>query len=260
MQVQVVKGASKAESERFYKGLCSATHHFVYGDIEPEYFMFNNPESACRTCGGLGVHKLTHPELLVPDPRRSIRGGCFVREAFKYNPDTWDGRVMYSLAKALRFLARYAVGEAPRVGAPGDPERPRRRRSCSLVPPEAKGSRDDWEGKEVGFGGIARRIERRYRRYRQQGEANSGMEAWLDNVMVEHTCPDCKGARVRATRLLLHHRGQDHPRARPAQLRRASRLPGHRQADRPRRRRRPAGAQGDSRLGSSCSWASDWTT
>ena len=68
-------------------------------------------------------------------------------------------------------------------------------------PPEAKGSRDDWEGKEVGFGGIARRIERHYRRYRQRGEANSGMEAWLDNVMVEHTCPDCNGARVRATRL-----------------------------------------------------------
>jgi excinuclease ABC subunit A len=29
------------------------------------------------------------------------------------------------------------------------------------------------------------------------------MEAWLDKVMVEHTCPDCKGARVRATRLLF---------------------------------------------------------
>ena len=72
LQVHVVKGASKAEAERFYHGLCSATHHFVYGDIEPEYFMFNNPESACRTCGGLGVHKLTHPELLVPDPKRSI--------------------------------------------------------------------------------------------------------------------------------------------------------------------------------------------
>ena len=65
--------------------------------------MFNNPESACRTCGGLGVDKLTHPELLVPDPKRSILGGCFVREAFKYNPDTWDGRMMYSLSKALRF-------------------------------------------------------------------------------------------------------------------------------------------------------------
>ena len=29
------------------------------------------------------------------------------------------------------------------------------------------------------------------------------MEAWLDKVMVEHTCPDCNGARVRATRLLF---------------------------------------------------------
>ena len=29
------------------------------------------------------------------------------------------------------------------------------------------------------------------------------MEAWLDKVMVEHTCPDCHGARVRATRLLF---------------------------------------------------------
>src|SRR5499427_4198108 len=103
MQVHVVKGAGKAEVERFYRASCSVTHHFVYGDISPEYFVFNLPESACRTCGGLGVDKLTHPELLIPDPRRSIRGGCFVREAFKYNPDTWDGRMMYSLAQALRF-------------------------------------------------------------------------------------------------------------------------------------------------------------
>ena len=35
MQVDVVKGASKAEAARFYGGLCSATHHLVYGDIGP---------------------------------------------------------------------------------------------------------------------------------------------------------------------------------------------------------------------------------
>ena len=69
----------------------------------PAYFQFNNPESACRTCGGLGVDKLTHPDLLVPDPDRSILGGCFVREAFKYNPDTWDGRLMFSLSTVLNF-------------------------------------------------------------------------------------------------------------------------------------------------------------
>src|SRR5689334_12956849 len=103
MQIQIVKGASKAESERFHKALTSPTHHFVYGNIEPDYFMFNNPESACRTCGGLGVHKLTHPDLLLPDPARSIRAGCFIKEAFRYNPDNWDGVLMYSLSKALGF-------------------------------------------------------------------------------------------------------------------------------------------------------------
>jgi excinuclease ABC subunit A len=200
LQAHVAKGANKGELARFYHGLCSATHHFVYGDIQPEYFQFNNPESACPTCGGLGVHKLTHPELLVPDPARSIRGGCFVREAFKYNPETWDGRVMYSLAKSLQFSLDTPWEKLPetvRQVILGGIDH----KVTLFSPPEAKGARDDWEGKEVGFGGIARRIERRYRRYRQKGEANSGMEAWLDNVMVERTCPDCNGARVRSTRL-----------------------------------------------------------
>ena len=199
-------------------GSCSPTHHFVYGDIGPEFFVFNNPESACRTCGGLGVDKLTHPELLVPDPKRSILGGCFVREAFKYNPDTWDGRVMYSLSKALGFSLDTPWKELPDEVASRDslrhrPEkiraaRRRRRRRSSAT---------NRKGKEVGFDGIARRIERYYRRYRQRGEANSRMEAWLDKVMVEHTCPDCNGARVRATRLLftiagktIHDVGQLH--------------------------------------------------
>jgi len=217
MRVEIVKGVGKAEAEAFYRAQCSKTHHFVYGDIQPEYFMFNNPESACRTCGGLGVHKLTHAELLVPDPQRSIAGGCFVREAFKYNPDTWDGHIMYSLSKAFRFS----------LDAPWEklPEEVRRailegldgKKVTMRVPPEAKVKRLEEAGKEIGFGGIARRIERHYRRYRQRGEANSGMEAWLDKVMVEHTCPDCKGARLRATRLLfsidgksMHDVGQLH--------------------------------------------------
>ena len=217
IRIHIVKGASKPEADRLYRGLCSKTHHFAYGGIQPEYFMFNNPESACRTCGGLGVHKLTHPELLVPDPRRSIAGGCFVREAFKYNPDTWDGRVMYSMTKALHFSLETPWEKLPEAVRRTILEGLDGKKIVMIVPPEAKVKREDSEGKEIGFGGIARRIERQYRRYRQRGEASSGMEAWLDKVMVEHTCPDCKGARVRATRLLftvdgktLHDVGQLH--------------------------------------------------
>ncbi|HYT67566.1 MAG TPA: excinuclease ABC subunit UvrA [Vicinamibacterales bacterium] len=204
MQVHVTKGASKAEADRFYKGLSSTTHHFVYGDIGPNFFVFNDPESACRTCGGLGIDKVTHPELLIPDPKRSILGGCFVREAFKYNPDTWDGRVMYSLSVALGFPLDSPwsmLNDKAKQGILYGIE-PKKLRM--LTPPDAKVPlRAGDEGREVGWTGIARRIERHYRRYRQRGEANSRMEAWLEKVMVEHTCPDCQGARLRATRSLF---------------------------------------------------------
>ena len=208
IQIHIVKGLSKTQTEQFYKGTCSATHHFVYADIAPEFFVFNNPESACRTCGGLGVHKLTHPELLVPDTKRSIAGGCFVREAYRYNPETYDGRIIYSLSKELGFSLDQPWEELP--------ERVRNAilyginsgKIRLLTPPEAKGKREDLDGKEIGFSGIARRIERHYRRYRQRGEANSGMEAWLDKVMVEHVCPDCNGARLRQTRLLFTIEGK----------------------------------------------------
>ena len=201
------KGGRKApgilfDDARFYEGVCSRTYHFVYGDIGPDYFMFNNPESACRTCGGLGVDKLTHPELLIPDPQRSIAGGCFIREAFKYNPDTWDGRVMYTLSVELGFSLDTPwrdLPEATRHAILYGVEKKIRMR----LPPDGKVKREDWEKHEIAFHGIARRIERWYRRYRQRGETSSRMEEWLDKVMVEHTCPDCNGARVRATRLLF---------------------------------------------------------
>jgi excinuclease ABC subunit A len=203
LQVHVGKGASKADADRFYEALTSRTHHFVYGDIGPAFFVFNDPESACRTCGGLGVDKVTHPELLIPDPKRSILGGCFVKEAFKYNPDTWDGRQMYSLSLTLDFPLDSPWRLLPdkvRKGILYGIEK----KVALRTPPDAKVVlRSNEEGRELAWHGVARRIERHYRRYRQRGEANSNMEAWLDKVMVEQVCPDCNGARLRATRSLF---------------------------------------------------------
>src|SRR3954469_11581460 len=253
LQVRVTKGAGKAEAERFYKGLSSGTHHLVYGDFGPAFFVFNDPESACRTCGGLGVDKVTHPELLIPDPKRSILGGCFVKEAFKYNPDTWDGRMMYSLSVTLDFAL-----DSPWTMLP---EKIRKailfgidKKIALRTPPDARVPlKSNEAGRELAWHGVARRIERHYRRYRQRGEANSKMEAWLDKVMVEHTCPDCNGARLGATRALFtiggkaiydgghvnFHGRQVDLRRRAADLRGAARVPRHHQAGRARRRCRP---------------------
>ena len=207
LQVEIVKGATKADAERFYKSTASAKHRLMYGEIGPDYFQFNNPEAACRTCAGLGVDKLTHPELLIPDPSRSIAGGCFVREAFRYDSDTWDGRMMYSLSRFAGFSLDTPWSKLP------EPARNVvlygvETRFPLAFPPDAKVKRAEWEGREIGFHGIARRIERHYRRYRQRAEASSGMEAWLDKVMVERVCPDCNGTRLRASRLAFTINGK----------------------------------------------------
>jgi excinuclease ABC subunit A len=205
MQVEVVKGASKAEAERFYKNLCSPAQRFVYGGIQPEYFMFNNPESACRTCGGVGVHKITHPELLVPDPARSIVGGCFVKEAYRYNPETWDGRLMYSLSKALKFSSS-AVGEAPRpvrnailLASTAGRSRPH--------PARRQGPAGKWEGQEI--------------LPRQPGASSAPTAATTAGagqlhmevarpVMVEHSCPTATAPAPLDLSALHHRRQVDH--------------------------------------------------
>ena len=109
IQVHVLAGASKADADRFYRGLSSATHHLVYGEIGPSYFVFNDPESACRTCGGLGVDKVTHPELLdsrsaAQHPRRLLReGGVQVQPRHVGRPRDVQP------VEEPRLLARHAV-------------------------------------------------------------------------------------------------------------------------------------------------------
>ena len=87
MQIQVSRAHRKAEADRFYKGTLQPRRTTSStAAIEPEYFMFNNPESACRTCGGLGVHKITHPELLVPDPRAQHPRRLFRERSVQVQP------------------------------------------------------------------------------------------------------------------------------------------------------------------------------
>jgi len=203
MSVAVTKCRSKKAAAEFRKTFGSTSHNLVYGDIIPDFFMFNNPESACRTCGGIGTYKQTHPDLLVSDPSRSIRGGCLLREAFNYNPDNHTGYTLYTLSKLYDFdldLPWQELGndiqDLVLYGTQG-------KLIKLMIPPDAREKKERWLRHEFAFHGIATRIERRYRWYRQREVANSGMEAWLDRVMVEYTCPDCQGTRLRNTRGLF---------------------------------------------------------
>jgi excinuclease ABC subunit A len=207
LSVSITK-ASRNTKSTFYKRFGSKTYHYVYGDIGPEFFMFNNPEAACRTCGGLGTYKQTHPDLLIPDPDRSIKDGCFIRDAFTYNPDNWHGHLMYTLSKIYKFSLDTPwkdllekIRKTILYGTEGEGLKLKK-------PPEAKVEKERWLSRTVYYNGICNRIERHYRRYRQKDVANSGMERWLSRVMVDHGCPDCEGTRLRSTRLLFSINGK----------------------------------------------------
>jgi excinuclease ABC subunit A len=124
---------------------------------------------------------------------------------------------MYSLSQDLKFSLETPWQDLPDRARNAILYGIEPRKIPMRVPPDAKVKPREVEGQEFGFTGIARRIERWYRRYRQRGETSSSMEAWLDKVMVEKICPDCHGARLRATRLLftvagktVHELGQLH--------------------------------------------------
>ena len=183
-------------------------HGVLMAELGPHHFTFNEPSGACVTCSGLGTYLQVHPNLLVPDKTRSIADGAFVHQAFNYDPDRWDGRTMYSLAAHYGFGLDTPFAELSEAvidilyhGTHGE-EFPIRQ------PEGARPVEKRHLGRKIRFDGIITRIDRHYRRYRKQGEAHSGMEEYLRKVMVERTCPDCNGAKLKRQRLLVTIDGQ----------------------------------------------------
>jgi excinuclease ABC subunit A len=186
---------------KFYAHFGCPKHHLTMGEVGSWYFSFNEPESACITCSGLGTYLRVHIGLLVPDPSRSVMGGAFVPEGIKFDKSTWDGRALYSLSHYYNFALDTPFQDLPPeiqdmlfygtkgqefalLGVPGGAEH----RSI---------------GKPFKFDGVVNRIERHYRWYRQKQTASSNMEDYLRKVMVEHTCPDCQGTCLKRSRFRM---------------------------------------------------------
>ena len=74
---------------------------FTIDEIEPRLFSFNNPFGACPTCDGLGTEMYFDPELVVPDPRLSLREGAiapWANSSSQYYEQTLD-----SLSRHYKF-------------------------------------------------------------------------------------------------------------------------------------------------------------
>ena len=74
---------------------------FTIPEIEPRLFSFNNPFGACPVCGGLGSEQTVDPELVVPDPKLSLRKGAIAPWARSTSP--YYLQTLESLAKHYKF-------------------------------------------------------------------------------------------------------------------------------------------------------------
>ena len=138
--------------------------------------MFNNPQSACRTCIGLGTYRQVHPTLLVPDPKRIYCGGGVRQGGVSLQSGDVGRQDDVQPVAAVRILAgdavRVAVAGGYRIAAARDAAA-RSSRCFSLRREELHNM---WVGRRFGLRVSAREIERSYRRYRQKQEAHSHME------------------------------------------------------------------------------------
>lgn len=90
-------GAQQLFSEKF---ACPVSG-FTIPEIEPRLFSFNSPHGACPNCDGLGVKMVVDPELVVPDPTKSLAGGAIAPWGGAFY--TFYLQTMESVGKAFGF-------------------------------------------------------------------------------------------------------------------------------------------------------------
>lgn len=68
--------AEPAEDMQFSEFLACPEHGVSIPEIEPRTFSFNTPHGACPACQGLGIRQEIDPNLIIPDPSRSLNEGA----------------------------------------------------------------------------------------------------------------------------------------------------------------------------------------
>ena len=72
-------------------------HGVSLPEIEPRTFSFNTPHGACPDCQGLGSRLEIDPELLIPDPERSLNEGAIV--ALEWNGPRDQGGYYWQIGR-----------------------------------------------------------------------------------------------------------------------------------------------------------------
>jgi excinuclease ABC subunit A len=154
--------------------------------LEPRSFSFNAPYGACPDCSGLGTKKEVDPELIIPDPEKSLREGAI---------QPWAGG--HTMDYFLRLLEALGKSEGFKLETPWRALSDRAQKTIMY------GSDDQVHvryrnkyGRErsyyAGFEGVVQWIERRH------GDTESDWSRdKYEGYMRDVPCTTCGGARLK---------------------------------------------------------------
>jgi excinuclease ABC subunit A len=164
----------EAAPRRFSSALHCAACDLSYADPSPALFSFNHPVGACDTCRGFGRTMAIDPELVVPDPRKTLAGGAIKPFQSGGYSECQDDLERHLKRAGFPEDVPYAdlSDEARRFVWDGEP-----------------GGRSSWKRKWYGVTGFFEWLETRT--YRMH------VRVLLSRYRSYRQCHDCGGARLK---------------------------------------------------------------
>ena len=164
---------------------------FTLPEIEPRLFSFNNPYGACPVCDGLGKLLRVDPELVVPDPDKSIAQGAV---------EPWASQTMMYYPQALLSICRH-LGADPTTPWKRLPKRVRELilfgSGEEAIPLEFEDGLRTLKTNKP-FEGVVPNLQRRWRE-----TESAWMREELERYMSASRCEACQGFRLKPEALCV---------------------------------------------------------
>ena len=179
--------------ERMYsEHLACLYDDLSFDDLEPRSFSFNSPWGACPDCTGLGTRMEVDPDLIVPDPSKSLNEGAIAPWAGGHVSDYFD-RLIEALAETIGFRM-----DTPWERLPAKAKNSLLRGHDTQVHVRYKNRYGRERSYYTSFEGAITYVERRH----AEAESDSSREKFA-GFMREVPCPSCKGARLKPVSLAV---------------------------------------------------------
>jgi excinuclease ABC subunit A len=163
-----------------------------FDELEPRSFSFNSPYGACPQCTGIGTRMEVDPELIVPDPTKSLAQGAVA---------PWSG------AHAMEFFGRLLEALVDELGAsvhtpweklPGKVQRAVLQGHDTQVHVRYRNRYGRERSYWTSFEGAVPYVARRH----AEAESDTSRERF-EGFMREVPCPTCDGTRLKPESLAV---------------------------------------------------------